>query len=116
MRARRLFVQVIKPTLAEGLLQSHLKDEWLFYLEETLAFDLCEDTERGVLSVPRFCYVFPCELQGPAWAVGSYSISQSVGGTSQNHYLQNLATDRTPALYSSDSYLPKVDLLHWLIL
>ena len=43
MRARRLFVQVIKPTLAEGLLQSHLKDEWLFYLEETLAFDLCED-------------------------------------------------------------------------
>ena len=33
-------------------------------------------TERGVLSVARFCYVFLCELRGPAWAVGSYSISQ----------------------------------------
>ena len=75
----------------------------------------------GVLSVTRFCYVFPCELRGPAWAVGSCRISQSAGGTSQNtsgidrkeqtvrsvlmgqsvlfyHYrsdLQNLATDRT---------------------
>ena len=39
-------------------------------------------TEWGVLSVVRFCYVFPCELRGPAWAV--YSISQSAGGTSQN--------------------------------
>ena len=36
-------------------------------------------TERGVLSVVRFCYVFPCELGGPAWAVGSCSISQSAG-------------------------------------
>ena len=41
-------------------------------------------TERGVLSVARFCYVFPCELRGPARAVGSYSISQSAGGTSKN--------------------------------
>ena len=32
-------------------------------------------TERGVLSVARFCHGFPCELRGPASAVGSYSIS-----------------------------------------
>ena len=32
-----------------------------------------ESTELGVLSVARFCYVFACELRGPAWAVGSYS-------------------------------------------
>ena len=51
-------------------------------------------SEWGVLSVPRFCYVFPCDLWGPA--VGSYSISQSAWGTSGKHYLQNLATDRTP--------------------
>ena len=44
----------------------------------------CNCTERGVLSVARICYFFPCELRGPAWAVGSYSISQSDGGTSQN--------------------------------
>ena len=31
-------------------------------------------TERGVLSVARFCYVFPCELREPAWAVGSYRV------------------------------------------
>ena len=24
-------------------------------------------TERGVLSVARFCNVFPCDLRGPAW-------------------------------------------------
>ena len=29
--------------------------------------------EWGVLSVARFCHVFPCELWGPAWTVGSYS-------------------------------------------
>ena len=47
-------------------------------------------TERGVLSVSKLCYVFPCELRGPAWAVGSYEISQLA-----KHYLQNLATDTT---------------------
>ena len=50
-------------------------------------------TERGVLSVARFCYVFLCQLRGPAWVVGSYSISR---GHFPKHYLQNLATDRTP--------------------
>ena len=40
-------------------------------------------TERGCLSVARFSYVFQLELRGPAWAVGSYSMSQSAGGTSQ---------------------------------
>ena len=53
-------------------------------------------TERGVLSVARFCYVFPCELRGPAWAEGSYSISHISRRNFPKHYLQNLATDRTP--------------------
>ena len=39
---------------------------------------------------------FSMRVASPAWAVGSYSNSQSAGGTSQNIYLQNLATDRTP--------------------
>ena len=52
--------------------------------------DLCISTERGVLSVARCCYVFPCELRGPAWAVGNYSISQSAGGTSQNIIFKTL--------------------------
>ena len=50
----------------------------------------CRSTGRGVLSVARFCYVFPWELRGPAWAVGSYSISQSAGRTSQNIIFQTL--------------------------
>ena len=29
-------------------------------------------TERGCLSVARFCYAFQHELRGPVWAVGSY--------------------------------------------
>ena len=51
-------------------------------------------TEWGVPSVARFCYVFSCDLRGPAWAIGSYSISQS--SDFPKHYLQSLATDRTP--------------------
>ena len=56
-------------------------------------------TERGVLYVARFCYVFPCELRGPIWAVGSYSISQSAGGTSQNIIFKTLRQIGRPALY-----------------
>ena len=55
-------------------------------------------TERGVLTVARFCHVFPCELRGPAWAVGSYSISKSVGGTSQNIIFKTLRLIGHPAL------------------
>ena len=58
-------------------------------------------TERGVLSVAGFCYVFPCELRGPPWAVGSYSISQSAGGTSQNIIFKTLRQIGRPALYSA---------------
>ena len=34
--------------------------------------------ERGVQSVARFCYVFPCQLRGPAWAVGVATVSAQV--------------------------------------
>ena len=51
---------------------------------------LLHTTEWGVLSVARFSYVFSCELRGPAWAVGSYIISQSAGGTSQNIIFKTL--------------------------
>ena len=57
-------------------------------------------TERGVLSVARFCYGFPYELRGPDWAVGSYSISQSSGGTSQNIISKTLRQIGRPALYT----------------
>ena len=53
-------------------------------------------TEQGVLSVARFCYVFPCELRGPASAVGSYKYQPISQGNFTKSYLQNLATDRTP--------------------
>ena len=56
-------------------------------------------TERGILSVARFCYVFPGELQGPAWAVGSYSISQSSGGTSENIIFKTLQQIGRPTQY-----------------
>ena len=36
-------------------------------LAQTVAGCVCY-TERGVLSVARFCYVFLCELRGPAWS------------------------------------------------
>ena len=55
-------------------------------------------TALGILSVARFCYVFPCELRGPAWAVGSYSVSQSAGGTSQNIIFKTLRQIGRPAL------------------
>ena len=42
----------------------------------THMYNSCIHTEWGVLSVARFCYDFSCELRGPAWAVGRYSISQ----------------------------------------
>ena len=56
-------------------------------------------TGRGFLSVAGFCYVFPCELQGPAWAVGSNSISQSAGETSQNIIFKTLRQIGRPTLY-----------------
>ena len=58
-----------------------------------------KSTERGVLSVARFCYVFPCELRRTAWAVGSYSISQSAEGTSQNIIFKTLRQIGRPTLY-----------------
>ena len=40
----------------------------------------------GVPSFLIFCYVFRCELRGPAWAVGSYSIGLPAGGIFQNTF------------------------------
>ena len=37
--------------------------------------------ELFVLTVARFCYVFLCYMQGPAWAAGRCSISQLACGT-----------------------------------
>ena len=42
-------------------------------------------TELFVRSVAMFCYVFQGKLRGPAWAVGSCSVSQSAGG--MYHYI-----------------------------
>ena len=62
-------------------------------------------TERGVLSVAKFCFVFPYELRGPAWAVGSYSISQSAGETSQNITFKTLRQLGRPSLYKDSSFV-----------
>ena len=64
------------------------------------AYKVHRYTERGVLSVEKFCDFFPCELRGPAWVVGSYSISQSAGGTSQNITSKTLRQIGRPALYT----------------
>ena len=56
-------------------------------------------TERGCLSVTRFCYSFLSELRGPAWAVGTYSIGHSAGGTSQNMICKTLRQIDSPTLY-----------------
>ena len=39
----------------------------------------------GVLSFMIFCYVFLCELRGPVWAVGSYSIGPPAGEFPKKH-------------------------------
>ena len=31
------------------------------------------NTKKFILLFARFCYVFLCELRGPAWALGSYT-------------------------------------------
>ena len=45
----------------------------------SLSHDFTLHTERGCLSVTRFCYSFLSELRGPAWEVGTYSIGNSAG-------------------------------------
>ena len=46
-----------------------------------------------------FCYIFRGELQGPAWAVGSYSVSQSAGGIYHYIIFKTLRQTRRIALY-----------------
>ena len=72
---------------------------------ETNGREIICDNSLGVQSgasylLQGFGYVFPFELQGPAWAVGSYSISQSARGTSQNIIYKTLRQIGRPALYS----------------
>ena len=52
----------------------------MFKFYSILRLKMFSGTEQGALSVARFCYVFPCELRGPAWAVGS---GPPAGGTPQ---------------------------------
>ena len=61
-------------------------------------------------SVTRFCYVFPCELRGPAWAVGSYSIGQSAGGTSQHIIIKTLRQIGAPRSVCSMAGRPTLHL------
>ena len=73
-------------------------------VRELIAIIFAEHTtDRGVLSVARFSYVFSCELRGPAWAEGSYSISQSAGGISQKIIFKTLRQIGCPALYLLDN-------------
>ena len=58
-----------------------------------------DHTERGCLSVARFCYSFLSELRGPACSVGTYSIGHLAGGTSQNMICKTLRQIDSPTLY-----------------
>ena len=79
--------QLESPTIDVGT-EEPVVPGWASQLDPTPEYRVT--TERGELSVARFCYVFPCELRRPAWAVGSYSISQSAGGTSKNIIFKTL--------------------------
>ena len=56
-------------------------------------------TELFIWSVAMFCNVFRGELRGPAWAVGSYSISRSARETYQTIIFKTLRLIGRPALY-----------------
>ena len=45
------------------------------------------------------CSMRVAELRGPAWAVGTYSISQTAGGTSQNIIFKTLRQIGRPTLF-----------------
>ena len=53
----------------------------------------------GLLVSRKILLCFPWELRWPALAVGSYSISQSARGTSQNIIFKTLRQIGCPALY-----------------
>ena len=57
------------------------------------------NTERFFPSVAMFCYGFQHNLRGPAWAVGSYSISPPADGTFQNFIFQTLRQMGRNVLY-----------------
>ena len=67
-----------------------------FYLVDVLSV-VC--TELFVRSVAMFCYVFQGKLRGPAWAVGSYSASQSAEGIYHCIIFKTLRQTRRIALY-----------------
>ena len=57
-----------------------------------------EYTERFFHSVTMFCHEFQYNLRGPAWAVGSCSISPPAKGTFQKFVLQTLRQSGKNAL------------------
>ena len=57
-------------------------------------------TERFFHSVARFCPGFQYNLRGPAWAVGSCSISLPAEGTFQDVIFQTLRLSGKNALYN----------------
>ena len=48
---------------------------------------------------------FHVSCRGPAWALGSYNISQSAGGTSQKIIFKTLRQIGLPALYMSSEII-----------
>ena len=53
-------------------------------------------------SFAMFCYVFLCELRGPAWAVGSHSSSPPAGGIPQIIIFKTLWMTGWKALYTDE--------------
>ena len=92
------FCRYITPTEFANLFS--LPCKWSFNRKGSLLLpsSLQVNTERGCLSVARFCYSFLSELRGPARVVGTYSIGHSAGGTSQNMICKTLRQIDSPTL------------------
>ena len=68
--------------------------------EKNLLWSPC--TEHFFHSVATFCPGFQYNLRGPAWEVGSCSISPPADGTFQDVIFQTLRLSGKNALYSND--------------
>ena len=90
-----------------GYLQILLRESESSLNVQSGASYLSQESGASYLS-QDFVTIFPCELRGPAWAVGSYSISQSARGTNQNIFFKTLQKIGRPAPLCIDEFRKEV--------
>ena len=100
MRGRFRFACIVAPlSYRPGIQEGMFKFEnRACRFSECVCAEIFLIVQSGASYLSQDFVVFPCELRGPAWAVGSYSISQSAGGTSQNIIFKTLQQIGRPAL------------------